>query len=102
MEEQIIFKIHKNINFKPKIFGIFEKKSFLVIMISAFIILKILELLKINQMLKLEIIIIFLVPSLLISSNSHMYENPIYILKYLINFFFSKKTYLYEREYMKK
>lgn len=102
MKEEISFKIHKNINFKPKVFGIFEKKSFIIIMIFAIVILKILDILKVNQINKLEIIMIFLIPNLLISANSHMYENPTYVLKYLLNYFFSKKVYLYEREYMKK
>lgn len=102
MKDEVSFKIHKNINFKPKVFGIFEKKSFIIIMIIALIILKILDFFNINQINKLEIIMMFLIPNLLISANSHMYENPTYIFKYLLNYLFSQKVYLYEREYMKK
>lgn len=99
-EEHLEFKIHKNINFKPKVFGIFEKKSFVLIMIAGFILIKILDFFKMNSILKLEIIIIFLIPNLLLSANSLMYESPVYTVKYLLNYLFSKKVYLYEREHM--
>lgn len=99
-EENLEFKIHKNINFKPKVFGIFEKKSFILTMIASFILIKVLDFFKINSILKLEIIIMFLIPNLLLSANSLMYESPVYTLKYLLNYLFSKKVYLYEREYM--
>lgn len=98
MEEKLEFKIHKNINFKPKVFGMFEKKSFILIMILTFILVKILDFFKVKSLLKLEIILIFLIPSLLFSAYSNTYENPVYIIKYLIFYLFSKKVYLYIRE----
>lgn len=98
MKEEIEFNVHKNINFKPKVFGIFEKKSFILIMLITFTLVKFLDLMKVKPFLKLEILIIFLIPTLLFSAYSNTYENPVYILKYLIIYAFSKKVYLYKRE----
>lgn len=71
-------------------------------MIVAFILFRFLEFFKINPATKLEIIIILLVPSLLFASNPLKYESPIYTVKYLFNFYLSKKVYLYTREHMQK
>lgn len=98
MEEKFEFKMYKNIDFRPKIFGIFERNSFILSMIILFILIKILIFLKIAVLIRIQIISTIAIPLLIISANSNKHENPIYIFEYLLKFYLEQNLYLYERE----
>lgn len=97
-EDEIKFKITKNYDLKPKVFGIFESRSFSFSLLIIFLIYKIMDLLKFRLMLKIQILLIIAIPSFMISASSMTQDNPIYVLKYLIYYLLSKKVYLYEKD----
>lgn len=95
-------KITKNYNIKPKIWGIFEYYSFIFTLILALILFQVLNILRVEIFLKIQIIIIVLLPILIMSANSIENENPLYILKYTFKFLIEEKTYVYTRTYLLK
>lgn len=96
-ENSLEFYIPKNYDMKPKIFGIFESKSFFLTFVLGILIFKISDIINLSLEFKIQIILITIIPLLLISANSKYEENPIYIFKYILKYFFSKKVYLYKR-----
>ncbi len=97
MEEKIKYIIPKNYDFKSKLFGIIEYRLgiFLSALILALII--IFRGFNISAIMKLQIIIIIVVPILMIGTIGVRGEKFFDILKLLFSYYLKPKVYFYSK-----
>ena len=91
----IKFIIPQNYKFKNKILGLIDYSTAIINLIWALLVFFILKLLITSISVKIFIFSLLVFPIFLLSIISFNNETPIYVLKYLINYFKRPKVYLF-------
>lgn len=99
-EQEILgeFVFPQNYDIKPKILGIIEVETLFIYIMIVVLTYFITSFLTENIILKIQILIITLLPPLILMVNGIKGESLIYVVKYMIKYFFKKKVYLYQKD----
>ncbi len=101
MDEKTKYIIPKNYDFKPKLFGIIEYRLGIFISVLTLFLIIIFQSFKIAAIMKLQIIIIIIVPILMIGTIGVRGEKFFDILKLLLFYYLKPKVYFYSKNGLK-
>lgn len=93
------FIFPKNYNFKNKLFGIIDYSSLFVNLLWEVFVFCFINLIFVNITIKIFIFIVLCLPLFLFSLVGLNNENILYVINYLINFVFSTKIFLFNKDH---